>query len=62
MSAYAEMQFENKAICLCLSERVNIASAKNDDECGGMKLACTLTSMMILDSPFFPLEEKDESH
>jgi len=57
MSAYAETQFENKAICLSLGERneqrSNAGSAKNDDECAAMKPACTSMSMMIPDSSFF---------
>lgn len=49
MSAYAETQLENKAICLSRGAKgisttgrgVTASSAKNDDECVGIEPACT---------------------
>jgi len=64
MSAYAETQFENKAICLSLWAKGMSTgrTTKNNDECTGMKLACTLMPMMISDfAGFFPKERKCKS-
>lgn len=65
MSAYPEMQFENKAICLSVGEssehRLDADSAKNNDECTGMKPACTSTPMMIPDSLFPPPPRRKEN-
>lgn len=55
MVGYGKRSFENKAICTSLDERSAARRnrmarrAKNDDGCRGIKPACTLTPIMILD-------------
>jgi len=63
MSAYAETQFENKAICLSLGEgnehRSSDGGAKNNDKCDGMKASLHFDADDDLGfAAFFPAEEK----